>query len=72
MLVTQKFYNDLFLSNYEIATIGGLQLSELNLLEEVFLETIDFDINVSEQEFNEYRKKLNLHFITNFSRDHFQ
>lgn len=55
-----------------MATIGGLQLSELNLLEEVFLETIDFDINVTEKEFNEYRKKLNLHFITNFSRDHFQ
>ena len=47
LLITHKFYSDFFYSNKYIAQISGiLSLEELNKLEELFLEVIDFEINV--------------------------
>jgi len=58
VLVVQKCYNDVFYNNQTIAYIGGIQLEELNALEIAFLDTLDFDILIREDEFSEYRAKL--------------
>ena len=52
VLVTQKFYNDHYFGNNSIAHLGGGSLKELNMLEEEFLEIINFDVNVTTEEFN--------------------
>ena len=45
-LITQKFYSDQFYSNSYIAKIGGLELIELNWLEQIFIKIIDWDFTV--------------------------
>jgi|APSaa5957512535_1039671.scaffolds.fasta_scaffold169737_1 hypothetical protein len=48
ILLTQKFFTDYFYGNIYVAQVGGMTLSELNALEKIFLEIIDFKLNVSE------------------------
>ena len=45
-LITQKFYSDQFYSNSYIAQIGGIELIELNWLEQIFIKIIDWDLTV--------------------------
>mgnify|MGYP006108972505 FL=1 len=45
-LITQKFYSDQFYSNSYIAQIGGIEVIELNWLEQIFIKIIDWDLNV--------------------------
>lgn len=46
-----------------MAGFGGVETVELNHLEEVFLEILDFDIHICEDDFAQYKLALNLHFI---------
>ena len=62
VLVVQKFYNDCFFGNQTIAMLGGITLKELNALEVVFLDVLNFDINVSEEEYVEYKRGLDGYF----------
>lgn len=55
VLITHKFLDDHFLLNSAFAKIAGLEIEELNYLEEVFLEILDYDVFVSPLEFEEYR-----------------
>jgi len=48
VLLTSKFYNDIYYQNRYIAEEGGVPLQELNLLERHFLETIDWELTVTE------------------------
>lgn len=66
MLISHKFLDDAFLLNSAFANIAGLELEELNYLEEVFLEILDFDIFVSPEEFKEYRESLNTYFLDGY------
>jgi len=49
-LVVQKFYNDKYYGNNTIALLGGIPIPELNMLEEEFLEMIDFNLNVGDED----------------------
>jgi len=49
VLLTSKFYNDVYYQNKYIAEEGGVPLEELNLLERHFLDTIDWQLTVSEE-----------------------
>lgn len=62
MLVTQKFYNDVFYGNSYVAKIGGISLEELNCLEEIFLGTIDWQLIVNMDEYNRFNKALSQFF----------
>lgn len=62
LLVVQKFYNDVFYNNLTVANIGGIQVEELNALEVAFLDILDFEILISENELREYRSKLASYF----------
>ena len=46
VLLTSKFYNDIYYQNKYIADEGGVPLEELNLLERHFLDTIDWQLTV--------------------------
>ena len=50
VLLTSKFYNDIYYQNKYIAEEGGVPLEELNLLEYHFLETIDWELNVNQDQ----------------------
>lgn len=56
--MTQKFYCDHFFDNRTFSSFCGLSLAELNYLEEVFLEILDFDIMVSEQEYSIFSEAM--------------
>jgi hypothetical protein len=51
MLTIHKFYNDNFFSNKNIFDTLGIDFKELNALEKDFLDTLDFDIIVSQEDF---------------------
>ena len=44
VLVTSKFYNDVFYGNHFVAYVGGVCLQELNLLEASFLELVEWRV----------------------------
>lgn len=44
ILLTSKFYNDVFYGNHFVAYVGGVHLQEMNLLESEFLDLIDWRI----------------------------
>jgi hypothetical protein len=44
VLLTSKFYNDVFYGNHFVAYVGGIHLQEMNLLESEFLNYIDWHL----------------------------
>lgn len=67
MLVCTKFYNDIYFSNSDIATISGIALEELNHIERYYLETIDYSLFVSPDEYCHYEQGLRSHIETSES-----
>jgi hypothetical protein len=39
-----------------------MDIHELNYLEEVFIEILDFDLNVKEEEFESYKQAMDQYF----------
>ena len=62
VLLTSKFYNDIFYGNHFVAYIGGVHLEEINLLEAEFLKFLDWRLWVDPQEYEFYMKGLMQHF----------
>ena len=62
VLVTSKFYNDVFYGNHFVAYIGGIDLSEMNILEIDFLKHIEWKLWVDLTEYDNYMKALVVHF----------
>lgn len=58
VLITAKFYNDIFFANQYIASVGGVTLQNLNELEEFFVEVIDWQLFISPEEFHCYENVL--------------
>lgn len=54
VLITSKFYNDIFYGNHFVAYVGGVQLEEINLLEVEFLNYIDWCLWVDAPEYEFY------------------
>ena len=52
ILVTHKFFTDSFYLNSFMSYIGGVQLQEINFLEEEFLDIIDFNIDIDKSEYD--------------------
>lgn len=51
VLCAAKFMDDFCYNNADMAKIGGMNIQELNKLEEVFQTTIDFDLYVTIEEY---------------------
>ena len=62
VLLTSKFYNDIFYGNHFVGYIGGVSTQEVNLLESTFLEWLDWRLWVDPPEYDYYLKGLIEHF----------
>ena len=62
VLLTSKFYNDIFYGNHFVAYVGGVNLEEMNLLEAEFLKFLDWKLWVDISEYERYYKSLIQHF----------
>ena len=54
MLITSKFYNDIYFANQYIASVGGVPTVNLNQLENFFLEMIDWNLYISPEDFDKF------------------
>lgn len=61
ILLTAKFYNDVFYNNLHLANIAGLPLNDLNEIEIQFLATIDYCIFISPEEYERFSLGLDTH-----------
>jgi hypothetical protein len=44
----------MYFSNKYIANAGGIELTELNLLEEIFLKIINWDVSIASDDYKAY------------------
>ncbi|CAO3632889.1 unnamed protein product [Cunninghamella blakesleeana] len=58
VMVSSKFFSDIFYTNTRYAKVGGLPVSELNRLELEFLQLNEFNISVSISELQKYGDQL--------------
>jgi hypothetical protein len=62
VLLTSKFYNDVFYGNHFVAYIGGVHLNEMNILESEFLKFLDWRLWVEPIDYDYYMNGLLQHF----------
>lgn len=55
VMLAAKFFDDVYYSNAYYAKVGGVRTKEVNTLEAQFLQLIDWRLNVTPQEYNQYR-----------------
>jgi hypothetical protein len=58
ILITHKFYTDLFFCNSLFAALTNLSLQEINDIEIEFLYQIDFNLTVGKSEYEEYHEGI--------------
>lgn len=58
LVAAAKFFEDKFYTNSYYARVGGISTLELNRLERLFLEKLDFALFVSEDEYTSYFERL--------------
>jgi len=58
ILLTAKFYNDVYYSNKHLADLAGICLNELNAIELYFLKTIDYCIFIDPIEYERFELGL--------------
>ena len=60
---TYKFFDDIYYSNYDLAKIAGISLSELNSLEREFLFNINFALYTSPDIVEKTLRDINMLYI---------
>ncbi|KAI8370770.1 cyclin-domain-containing protein [Choanephora cucurbitarum] len=63
IMISSKFFSDVFFTNTRYAKVGGLPVKELNLLELEFLRMNNYNINVPFEELQRYGDQLLMHSI---------
>ncbi len=58
MMLSVKFFDDVYYSNAYYAKVGGVRASEMNVLEAHFLKLIDWHLFVSPEEFDLYKTNV--------------
>jgi len=66
VMLATKFFDDETFNNLYYARVGGLQITELNVLEEKFLSLIDFSLTIHADVFERYRCELSKHAKVSF------
>ncbi|ORX63072.1 cyclin-domain-containing protein [Hesseltinella vesiculosa] len=61
IMVSSKFFSDVYYTNTRYAKVGGLPVKELNALELEFLRMNDFILNIQVEELQRYGDQLLLH-----------
>jgi hypothetical protein len=54
MVISIKYNQDIHFKNDIFSKIGGISLEQFNRLESIFLQTISFQLFISEEEYNSY------------------
>ena len=62
LVIATKFNEDINFKNNYYAKIGGITLEKLNRLEMIFLNTIDFSLFVTKEEYNHFSNYLNNYY----------
>ncbi|CAG8619290.1 2896_t:CDS:2, partial [Paraglomus occultum] len=63
IMVSSKFFSDVFFTNSRYAKVGGLPVSELNHLELEFLILNEFRLSISVEELQRYGDQLLRHWV---------
>ncbi|KAI8073159.1 cyclin-domain-containing protein [Gongronella butleri] len=63
IMIASKLFSDVFFTNTRYAKVGGLPVSELNVLEVEFLELNNYNLFVTVEEFQHYGDQLLLHWM---------
>ena len=58
LLAATKFFDDRYYENSYYAKVGGLKNSELNALEALFLQLINFQLYVTSEEYEKCKQTL--------------
>lgn len=58
VMLSVKFFDDVYYSNAYYAKVGGVRTKEVNVLEALFLQLIDWRLHVTPQEFDQYRNHV--------------
>jgi hypothetical protein len=58
MLIAIKYNEDDFYTNSYYAKVGGISLSEVNILESEYLKYLEFDLYIRVEEYSKYLKYL--------------
>jgi len=64
LMLAAKFFDDQYFNNAYYGKVGGVNCKEINSLEIEFLFMINFNLYVSEREYEMYNKKLEEHAAT--------
>jgi hypothetical protein len=64
-VLAAKFYDDKFYKNSYYAEVGGISLAELNELEHLFLDYLEFKLVLDPEEYEMYKSKLMGNFRKN-------
>ncbi|CAI2161960.1 15870_t:CDS:2 [Funneliformis geosporum] len=64
IMVSSKFFSDVFFTNSRYAKVGGLPVSELNQLELEFLILNDFRLAITVEELQRYGDQLLKHWVS--------
>ena len=51
-------YNDTYFTNTYVAQVGGVSLDNINQLERYFITMVDWDLNISTEEFDFYEQNM--------------
>ena len=57
-MLAAKFFDDKYYNNKYYALVGGIKNQELNLLERVFLENLQYQLFVLPEIFGKYSERL--------------
>ena len=68
-MMINKFYTDFFYLNSTFAQWSGISLKEINELDEEFLYIIDFNLNITAEEYQEYELAVNSFFKSENKKD---
>ncbi|KAI8078624.1 cyclin-domain-containing protein [Halteromyces radiatus] len=63
IMVSSKYFSDVFYTNTRYAKVGGIPVTELNALELTFLKLNNFNLNISLEELELYGDQLLEHWI---------
>merc|ERR1712166_777385 len=62
VMVSAKFFDDIYYDNAYYAKVGGIPTAEMNSLELEFLFMINFTLNVTPEVYRQYEHELMMHF----------
>lgn len=60
-IIAVKYWEDLHYSNSYYAQVGGIDLHEINRLEALMMHRLNWDLNISPEEFKQYFHELVMH-----------